>query len=122
MRGVRESLRRREGQLQERRSHFDDVLTEARTISSALRLNVENGEEVVLKEDVEEQLGEGEVSDAWFLEDENGNETFDFDDLDTRDLDSYLSRSSDSDSSQGSNEEDDKQANEDEGFDQDEER
>lgn len=122
MRGVRESLRRREGQLQGRRSHFDYVLTEARTISIALRLNAENGEEVVLKEDVEEQLGESEIANAWFLEDENGNESFDFDDLDTRDLDSYLSRSSENDSSQGTNEEDGEGANNDEGFDQDEER
>jgi len=36
MRGVRDSLRRGEGTLRGRRSHFDDVLAEARTISIAL--------------------------------------------------------------------------------------
>ena len=53
MRGVRDGLERGEGQLQGRRSHLDDLLTEAKTISIALRLNVVDGEEVVLKENVE---------------------------------------------------------------------
>jgi hypothetical protein len=122
MRSVRDSLRRGEGQLQGRRSHFADLLTEARTISIALRLNVVDGEEIVLKEDVEEQLGEGDVADAWFPKDENGNESFDFDDLDTRDVGIYLSRSSDDDWSQDNDEEDGERGNEDEGFEQDEER
>jgi hypothetical protein len=122
MRGVRDCLRRGEGQLRGRRSHLDGLLTEARTISVALRLNVVDGEEIVLKENVEEQLGEGNVEDAWFPEDENGDESFDFNDLDARDLDSYLSRSSDDDRSQDNDEEDGERENEDEGFEQDEER
>jgi hypothetical protein len=122
MRGVRDSLERGQGQLQGRRSHFAELLTEARTISIALRLNVVDGEEIVLKEDVEEKLDQQEVADAWFREDENGDESFDFDDLDTRDIASYLSRSSDDDWSQDNDEEDGERENEEEGFEQDEER
>lgn len=122
MRGVRDSLKRGGGQLDGRHSHSADLLTEARTISIALRLNIANGEEIVLKEDVGAQVGEDEISDVWFLEDQNGDEHFDFDDLDTRDIDSYLSRSSDGELSLDSDEEDTEQENEEEGFEQDEER
>jgi hypothetical protein len=122
MRGVRDGLERGEGQLQGRRSHLDDLLTEAKTISIALRLNVVDGEEVVLKENVEEQLGEEGVADAWFPEDEDGNESFDFDDLDTRDLDSYLSRPPDDDWPQDNDAEDSEEGNEEEGLEPDEER
>lgn len=122
MRGVRDSLKRGEGQLQGRRSHLADLLTEARTISVALRLNVVDGEEIVLKEDVEEQLGEEGVAAAWFPADENGDEGFDFDDVDTRDIDSYLSRSSDDDWTQDNDEQDSEQGDEEEGIEPDEER
>jgi len=41
-------------------------------------LNVEAGEEIVLKGDVEAQMEEDEVADVRFPVDENGNECFDF--------------------------------------------
>lgn len=119
MRGVRGSLKRGERQLKERRSHFVHLLTEARTISVALRLNVIDGEEAVLKEHVEERLEKGAVADVWFSENDDGDESFDFDDLDTRDIDSYLSRSADDDSPQNDNEEEGERGNEEEDFEQD---
>jgi hypothetical protein len=109
MRGVRDSLRRGEEQLKARRSHLAYLLTEARTISVALQLNVVDGEQAVLKQDVEERLGEEAVAPAWFLDDENDDESFDFDDLDTRDIGRYLSRSADDDSAQDDEEEDSEQ-------------
>jgi hypothetical protein len=122
MRGVRDSLSRGEGQMRERRSHLTELLAEARTISVALRLNVENDYEVVLKEEVEEQLREEEVAAAWFSEDDDGNESFDFDDLDTRNIDSYLSRPSDGDSSQDDGQEDGEAGSDEDAVEEDDER
>jgi hypothetical protein len=96
MRGVRESLERTKNQLKRQQRHFEFLLSEARTISVALNLNVIDGEEIVEKEQVVEELGEATVA-VWFLEDEEGSEIFDFDDLDTRDVSSYLSRPSEDD-------------------------
>ena len=93
MRGVRDSLKRGEGQLESRRSHFDELLAEAKTISVALRLNLTSGEEIVTKEDVEEELAEEDIAEAWFVADDEGFENFDFEDLDTRNLGDYLARS-----------------------------
>src|ERR1700740_2053224 len=96
MRGVRESLERTKDQLKRRQRHFEHLMTEANTISVALKLNIKDGEEPVLKEQVVEQLGRG-TAEVWFVENEEGFEIFDFDDLDTRDVSSYLSRLSEDD-------------------------
>jgi hypothetical protein len=87
-----------------------------------LQLNVVDGEETVLKENVEERLGEGKAAAAWFPQDENGDESFDFDDVDTRDIGSYLSRLSDDDSAQNDYQEAGERESEKEGVEQDEER
>jgi hypothetical protein len=121
MRGVRDSLRRTKDQLKGHQSHLEYLLIEARTIAVALGLNVTDGEEQVLKEQVVEELGEG-TAHAWFLEDEEGAEVFDFDDLDTRDVSSYLSRLSEDDDLSEDDSHDDEDESEEENSEQDEER
>jgi len=106
MRGVKDCLERSKRQPDERRKHYEYLLSEATTIATALRLNIEEGNDPVLLKEVVDQI-EGSVAEAWFIEGEDGNYAFDFEDLDARDLDTYLSRSADNDTSDDDDDDDD---------------
>jgi hypothetical protein len=122
MRGVRDSLNRGRAQPKRHRDHVVYLLREARTMAVALQLNIESGEEPVLREQVAERLEKDEIASVWFIEDEDGSLVFDFNDLDSRDIESYLSRSPDDDDSSQDDDEDDGGDSQEEDSGQDKER
>jgi hypothetical protein len=66
------------------------MLREARTIQAAVQYYLDN-EVIPSKEQVQALLGGKFISDSWFLEDESGEEVFDFDRLDRCKLEEYFS-------------------------------
>ena len=88
-RTVMGSLERFKHRLEARVKQAEKMLREAKTIQFATQHYVENGV-IPSKEQAQEALGGQFVSNAWFVEDESGTESFDFDKLDRRDIDAYF--------------------------------
>jgi hypothetical protein len=85
------SLERFGGLLEARGTEVEKLLREAKTIQFATQYYVENGE-IPSKEQAREALGGGQfLTNAWFVEDESGQESFDFDKLDRCDIKGYFS-------------------------------
>jgi hypothetical protein len=88
-RTVMGSLERFKNRLGARGKEAEKMLREARTIQFATQHYVEN-DVVPSKEQVQDALGGQFVPNSWFVEDEGGLESFDFDRLDRFDIDGYF--------------------------------
>jgi DNA repair exonuclease SbcCD ATPase subunit len=88
-RAVVESLERFKQRIEAREKAIAKALREANTIRAAAQYYIENGE-VPAKEDIQAWLGGRFISGDWFLGNENGDEVFDFERLDTCNLEEYF--------------------------------